>query len=598
MEAIIIRQAEHDPSRLAIFAPFQFKDGIKALPGARPHYTGDKPNQRFAYWHVPATPQTVLAIRALFKGLTARGDQFFKRLVAEAVASEEAQSLKHMAGGDVPPVPGALKPAWVHQARAYHFAERQRAVMLAMQMGSGKSAVVVWRVANMERGSRVLIVCPRAVVRVWPKQFSLHTNQPVLVTALDKGSVEKKLQAAKLGHSATYLDGRTHVVVINYESLWRDPFADWALKQEWDLVVLDESHKIKSPGGKASMYCAQLSRSAKSRMCLTGTPMPHSPLDVYSQYRFLDPGVFDTNFARFRAEFAIMGDYGNHQNLDWRDLGVLKERMYRIAFRVETRDVLDLPPATHVQRWAELGPKARSIYTKLEKDFIAYLEGKKATEEELEGLEPSTEPQERRAVGGNHVLTRLLRLTKIDNGFARDDTGQIHQVDTGKMDVLEDQLDNLPAEEPVLIFCRFSPDIEAVHKVAAKLGRASLELSGHRNDLAEWQDGKAPILAVQIQAGGAGIDLTRAAYVFYYSIGFNYGDYDQSLARAVRPGQTRPVTIVHIDTEGTVDEKIATVLSTRAALIAAVMAEGSPTSTERPDMVKDLIGLYNGSKAA
>jgi SNF2 family DNA or RNA helicase len=585
-QVITIRQADHAEDRLAIFAPFQFKDAIKALPGARAHFE-EGVVKRFAYWHVPATAAIVSHLRAIFKGLRVKGDAFFKALVAQADQSTAAQELK--TAEEIKDVPGAARPAWKHQARAYWFVHHNPATMLAMQMGSGKSAVVVWTVANMKPNARVLILCPKSVVRVWPKQFQLHTERPVVVTPLDKGSVLQKRDQAIRAMQEAFRANQPFVGVINYESAWRDPFSEWALKGEWDLVVLDESHKIKAPGGKASMFCTALGKHAHKRMCLTGTPMPHSPLDVYSQYRFLDPGVFGTSFARFRAEFAIMGGYGGYQILGWRNLEELTRRMYTIAYRVETRDVLDLPPATHITRYATLGPQARKIYNKLEADFIAWLESGRAQADQDEDTEPSTD---KKAVVANHVLTRLLRLAQVANGFAKDEDGHEHQVDTGKEEVLEEELDNLPSTEPVIIFCRFQHDLDLVHRVTKKLDRCSLELSGRRNQLQEWQDGKAPILAVQIQAGGAGIDLTRAAYVFYFSTGYSYGDYDQSLARAVRPGQVRPVTIIHVIAEGTIDEKIMQVLEGRAALVAGAMAE------QKPNMAADIAGLITEKKAA
>src|SRR5207302_255726 len=80
--------------------------------------------------------------------------------------------------------------------------------------------------------------------------------------------------------------------VLNYDSAWRSPFAEWALKQKWDLVVADEIHRCKAPGGKASRFLARLGKAARFRLGLSGTPMPHSPLDVYAYYRFLDPRIF------------------------------------------------------------------------------------------------------------------------------------------------------------------------------------------------------------------------------------------------------------------------------------------------------------------
>ena len=93
------------------------------------------------------------------------------------------------------------------------------------------------------------------------------------------------------------------------------------------------------------------------------------------------------------------------------------------------------------------------------------------------------------------------------------------------------------------------------------------------DELKRWQAGDAPVLAVQIDSGGLGIDLTRARYAIYYSLGFSLGSYEQSLARVHRPGQTRPVEYIHLLAENTVDEKVVAALSSRADVVNAVLQE-------------------------
>ncbi|MBE0656622.1 MAG: DEAD/DEAH box helicase, partial [Bryobacteraceae bacterium] len=121
--------------------------------------------------------------------------------------------------------------------------------------------------------------------------------------------------------------------------------------------------------------------------------------------------------------------------------------------------------------------------------------------------------------------------------------------------------------------CRFHKDLEAVNRVADETGRRSLELSGRADELQLWQAGGAPVLAVQIDSGGVGVDLTRARYAIYYSLGFSLGSYEQSLARIHRPGQTRPVTYIHLLAEGTVDQKVMTALARRSDVVNSVLQQ-------------------------
>ena len=93
------------------------------------------------------------------------------------------------------------------------------------------------------------------------------------------------------------------------------------------------------------------------------------------------------------------------------------------------------------------------------------------------------------------------------------------------------------------------------------------------DELKRWQAGEAPVLAVQIDSGGVGVDLTRARYAIYYSLGFSLGSYEQSLARIHRPGQTRPVEYIHLLAEGTVDEKVMAALARRSDVVNTVLQQ-------------------------
>ena len=211
--------------------------------------------------------------------------------------------------------------------------------------------------------------------------------------------------------------------------------------------MLDEAHRIKSPGSRVSLYCTALGKQVPYRMALTGTPAHNSPLDVYAQYRFLDPGIFGTNFSAFRDRYAVMGGYGGYQVIAYRVSPTLpdgqpnpyyspkldqefQERMYSLAFRVRTGDVLDLPPEMDEERRFDLSDSARKIYTKLYRDMVAGVGSGKVTVA--------------------NALTRLLRLQQITSGFLpvednEDGTTNLQQIDTGKQELLADLLEDLPA---------------------------------------------------------------------------------------------------------------------------------------------------------
>jgi SNF2 family DNA or RNA helicase len=100
-----------------------------------------------------------------------------------------------------------------------------------------------------------------------------------------------------------------------------------------------------------------------------------------------------------------------------------------------------------------------------------------------------------------------------------------------------------------------------------------MELSGRRDELKCWQEGESQVLAVQIQAGGEGVDFTRARYSIFFSVGYSLGKYEQAKARVHRPGQTRPVQHIHLVARNTVDVKIMRALERRAEIVEAILAE-------------------------
>ena len=448
-------------------------------------------------------------------------------------------------------------PAWAHQTEALEFISDKPGAMLAMDMGTGKSRVIVDLIARKDY-QKVLILAPLSVVgNVWPGEFAKHAPGLLCVLPLVGQNTKKRQEAA-----AKALDsGRPTAIVMNYDAVWRKVFGDWAMKQDWDLLVMDESHRIKAPGGVASRYCSRLSDRVRHRVALTGTPMSHSPLDIYAQYRALDKSIYGTSFTRFRSRYAVMGGYNRMQVVGYQREAELRDLFYSRAYRVESDDVLDLPSTLSVNLMCELGREGQRLYSEMADEFIADVAGGQIT--------------------ASNALSRLLRLQQITSGYGRLEDGTDVEVDTSKAKVLEDTLTDI-GREPVVVFTRFVHDLDVVHRIAAKVGIPSYEVSGRRKDLSEWTSG---VLAVQIQAGGLGLDLTLARYAIYYSLGFSLGDYSQSMARLHRPGQTHPVEYIHILASGTVDETVMDALARREAVIDHILEEVAhdpyPTTVER-----------------
>ena len=259
---------------------------------------------------------------------------------------------------------------WPHQTEALDFISKKAGSMLAMDMGTGKSRVVVDLVAQ-QGYEKVLILAPLSVVaNVWPGEFSKHA--PGLLNVLPLAGKPTKVRQELAAKALK--TGRPTAVVMNYDAVWRAPFGDWAMAQDWDLLVMDESHRIKAPGGVASRYCSRLSDRVAHRVALTGTPMSHSPLDIYAQYRAIDKDIYGTSFTRFRSRYAVMGGFNRMQVVAYQREDELRRLFYSRAYRVESDDVLDLPSTLSINLMCDLGTKGRRLYQEVSDQFVADLE--------------------------------------------------------------------------------------------------------------------------------------------------------------------------------------------------------------------------------
>lgn len=483
---------------------------------------------------------------------------------------------------EVSPVPspvdgsGMKYPPWGHQVRAINRlrelltirTDRRTKVrvsggraLLWMWMGTGKTYVAInmavnLKISNQAGDQLILVLAPQRVAQdVWPDEIQKHAQSPPAVRVLEeRWTAPRKQQEAERALEAARERRERLIIICNYESIWRSPLAEWTLKQEWGLVILDECHRLKSANGKASRFAAHLRNHARYIIGMTGTFLPHSPLDAFAQARAIEEKVFGTNKHAFEMQYCVMGGYSGHQILAWKNREHFNNRIATIAF-IADKNVLDLPPETNQTMYCDLSPEALRTYRRLENDFIA-------------------EVAEGSILTAANAMTALNRLAQLTGGWLPDDQKVQHEVDQSKKTLLREILEDL--NEPVVVFARYRKDLDNIHWAASQLHIGSLEVSGRRDELRQWQtapDGVSPILAVQIQAGGLGVDLTRARVAIYYSVGYSLGEFDQAKARIHRPGQTRPVFQVYLVARGTVDEKIIAALEKRKDIVEAILEE-------------------------
>lgn len=456
---------------------------------------------------------------------------------------------------------------WPHQLLGVEYAFPRPAVLLDCGMGVGKTKIAIDTVFQRQHKS-ILVTCPKSVVPVWLQQLERHAPGPYVFAALDTGSVPKNLTLAKITLIQGQEQGLPCFLITNHEAVWREPFGAWAMMQRWDCLIADECHRLKSPSGRASRFMYRLGFRATQRLGLSGTPLPHSPMDAYGVYRVLDPTIFGTNYVKFRDQYAVIVNYGGFpQIVDYKNTAEFRKKFDTIRYHV-SRDVLDLPEAHHIDIPVPLPEAAAVLYRRLEKDFYA----KVGTGE----------------ISVANALVKLLRLQQLTSGHLPldddDETGEkgeIREIHTAKADALSDILADTDPEEPFVVFCRFRKDLEAVCRVACSAGRQYYELSGSHKELEQWKAAEhGAVLGTQIGAGSEGIDLTKARYCVFFSISLSLSQFDQAVARLHRPGQTRTVAYMHLVCPSTVDTEAYRALSERRDVIEAIIGKKITSTLE------------------
>lgn len=430
------------------------------------------------------------------------------------------------------------------------------------EMGCGKTLTtiaVAGALYNLGKIDRVLVVAPTSVCSVWPHDLNQFAAFPWEARVL-LGDKKKRLKA--LNELENWPFKALRIAVINYESTHREGIYEALAAYKPDLIVCDESQRIKNPSAAQSKALHKLGDAAPFRMILSGTPVQNNAVDLYSQYRFLDPAVYGANFYAFKNRYCIMGGYGQHQIVGYRNMDELVEKEHSVAYRVTKEECLDLPQQTFINRYVQFTDAEQAIYEQLRKSSFLELEtGENVT--------------------ATTILTMYLRLMQLTGGFlTADESTRPKQVNTAKLDALADIVDDyvVDAGKKLVIFARFRAEIAAIENL---LRLRKIQYGSIYGDVPMEERGKivedfqtnpdTKVFVAQIQTAGLGITLHAASTAVFYSYDYNYANYAQALARIHRIGQRLPVTYIHLVVDGSIDEKILAALENKEDMAKTVV---------------------------
>ncbi len=422
------------------------------------------------------------------------------------------------------------------------------AVLLADDMGLGKTVQAVAAIDQLHQQGeveRVLVVAPASLLSHWRR--TLHQFTPQLSAITVRGPAGERAwqwSAAKVVH------------IVGYETLRND--LGVARRQPWDLVVADEAQRIKNRDTGVSRACKALPRTRA--WALTGTPLENRVDDLASVLEFARPNPGGTRLPSLQPGMSLLM---LHQELQ------LRRRKQEV--------LTELPPRTDIRLQIELTTAQRRSYEKTldqgRRQIIA--EGEKAT-----------------VLSVFTVLTRLKQVCNFDP-----ETGQSSKL----VDVSERlaQLDT--AGHRALVFSQFTSDTFGAERIASGLARFSpLTFTGalgfnERDRVIEQfrNDRRHRALVLSLRAGGNGLNLQTASYVFHFDRWWNPAVENQASDRAHRLGQTNAVTVYAYTTIGTVEERIEEILAEKRALFAHLVDGVSldPARILTPEEVFGLLDL-------
>jgi SNF2 family DNA or RNA helicase len=449
-----------------------------------------------------------------------------------------------------------LVKLWKHQQETVQNYKDRDYCALFFEPGTGKTRTAIeilrHKCASASKLFSTLILAPCIVLENWKEEFLKYSKIPEERILVLYGPTKKRIEQINAAKAKWH---HRFIAITNYEAVaTSSEFFTELFLWSPEVLISDESQKIKSFNSKRTKAVTRISDRAKIKFILTGTPILNTPMDIYSQYRVLDGGErFGKNFYIFRSTYFYDKNRGMPKDRyfpNWvirpTTFEALNNKIYTCAVRVKKAECLDLPPLIEKKVVVELSSVQRGLYESMKNDYIAFLSDKACT--------------------AQLAITKGLRLMQITTGFIKFEDGlETSFEDTPRQKALEELLEEITPSAKVLVWCVFKENYEQVRKICKKLKLKYVEIHGEIKDkdryenMAEFNDNKnVKVLIGHPGAGGVGVNLIAASYMIYFSRNFSLENDIQSEARNYRGGSEihEKITRIDIVAKDTIDELV------------------------------------------
>jgi len=458
------------------------------------------------------------------------------------------------------------------QAEALAKMKGRDAFALLMAMRTGKTKVLTddWGRTIQENGSsNLLLIAPGGVYRTWPPEMQKDLPIDAEFFLWESG---KKTKAKEL-EKAFFMKERNkpRVLIINIEALSsikeaRELCLEFA-RQAPCSIVIDESVIIKNPSAKRTKFInRELGPLAMRRRILSGLPTPRSPLDLYSQFEFLDWRILGfKSYYAFRARYAVMRsvDFGGRQVqivVGYRNIDDLWEKIEPYSFRCRLEDCYDLPPSQYMIREVKMTEDQARLY----KEMKAFATAQLSNESHI---------------SATIVIAQMLRLHQILCGHVMDEEGKVHEISENRTAELIELLDDYDGK--AIIWCAYDHDVRKVsEKLKQHFGEGSVARFWGGNVATREDEERRfkndPDCRFQVataSAGGRGRTWDCADLVIYYSSTNNLDHRSQSEERPKGVGKTKSIAYIDLMVPDTVETKIIQALREKINMAAMITGD-------------------------
>ncbi len=424
--------------------------------------------------------------------------------------------------------------------------------ILADDMGLGKTVqalTFIQHYKNTHDKATMLVVCPTTLIYNWENEIKKFT--PEITYHIHHGPARLRISEEL---------GAFDIIITTYGTLRSD--VQLLMKIDFDYVILDESQAIKNPQSKVTKAAQLL--NTRNRIALSGTPMQNNTFDIYAQMNFLNPGMLGS-VDFFRNEFATPID--KFQDQERKDH--LKKLIYPFILRRTKEQVAkDLPEKIETVIFCEMDPEQRHIYDAYRNSYRSKILGVI----EDQGMERSQLT----------ILQGLMKLRQICDSPAILNETEKYPNHSVKLHELTREISENISNHKVLVFSQFLgmlgliKDRLAHQKIPYEYFDGSTSTMDRERAIQNFQNNEeCRVFLISLKAGGVGLNLTAADYVYIVDPWWNPAVEQQAIDRTHRIGQTKNIFAYRMICKDTVEEKILELQERKKSLVKDIIADDS-----------------------